>query len=658
MRSVLIIDDSLTVRMDLQEAFQQAGWKATVSPGAAGARSALAEDRFHVVILDSWLADGKGTDFLKEIKSNRTTACTPVILLSAESEAVAADARDPGVRADARVEKPYDRLDLVLQAQLLADCQWEPLSRPSVPVILTVDDSKTYSHELASQLRKDNLDVILAESGEEALDLLQSQTFDCVLLDMVMPGVSGQEVCRRIKSLPHSRGTPVLMLTGREDRDAILESFEAGADDYVSKASDYFVLRARLRAQLHRRRVEMETNRVREEFHQKRTAELAEHARKLRALTGELARAEHRERRRIAKILHDHLQQLLFGAKLRVELLGRSDDEPIRQLAGEVKDLLDESVQVSRSLTADLSPPILQEGGLSAALEWLSGWMADRHGLHVDLVREADIATVDEDVNILLFDSVRELLFNAVKHARVDTVRVLVRQPSEGQVEITVSDDGPGFDPAKVSPVGQEGGGFGLFGMRERLGLIGGTMQVDSAPGKGSRFVLTAPLLQPEAASPSSTESMAAVEPGPQIGLAAPGTKIRVMVADDHAVVREALSQLLSRELDIEIVGGATDGQVAVDLAGRLVPDVILMDLSMPRLNGIEATRIIHNDFPDICIIGLSMFDEAERAQAMRDAGAVEYLTKSGPSTDLLGAIRACARTPKAGGNASASPED
>jgi DNA-binding NarL/FixJ family response regulator len=68
------------------------------------------------------------------------------------------------------------------------------------------------------------------------------------------------------------------------------------------------------------------------------------------------------------------------------------------------------------------------------------------------------------------------------------------------------------------------------------------------------------------------------------------------------------------------------------------------MDMSMPKLNGVEATRIIHNDWPEIRIVGLSMFEEADRAQAMRDAGAVNYVTKSGPAEELINAIRTSVR--------------
>lgn len=116
--------------------------------------------------------------------------------------------------------------------------------------------------------------------------------------------------------------------------------------------------------------------------------------------------------------------------------------------------------------------------------------------------------------------------------------------------------------------------------------------------------------------------------------------KIRVLIVDDHHIVREGLAGLLRLERDLDIIGEASDGVMAVKLAGELSPDVIVMDVSMPLMNGIEATREIHRALPDIRIIGLSMHEKEDMAAAMRDAGAAAYLSKDGPSTDLVAAIR------------------
>ena len=116
------------------------------------------------------------------------------------------------------------------------------------------------------------------------------------------------------------------------------------------------------------------------------------------------------------------------------------------------------------------------------------------------------------------------------------------------------------------------------------------------------------------------------------------------MLVDDHMVMRQGLAGLLRIEPDFEISGEASDGESAVGLIRELRPDVVLMDIGMPRMDGIEATRIIHEELPDICIIGLSMFQEGEQQAAMHEAGAVNYLTKSGPSETLIEAIRASVR--------------
>ena len=394
---VLIVDDSLTVRMDLGEALQTAGFDPVYCADLRSARQALARDGCGVVVLDVLLPDGDGLDLLKEIKESPATANLPVMLLSTEAE-VRNRVRGMGAGADEYIGKPYDIGQLVARAralvresagngagghrrvlviddsatfrseikQALEDAGYEVQEaasgeeglalaaavRPDAVVVdgvlpgidgatvirrlksdtalrdapcllltaaegtadelrsleagadayvrksedlgvilvrlaallrgvtaagngtrpsllgpkrlLAVDDSITYLEELGNQLRQEGYDVVLARSGEEALELLAAQPVDGILLDLIMPGLSGQDTCRRIKQSVQWRDIPLVMVTARDDRDAMIEGINAGADDYIAKSADFDVLKARLRAQLRRKHFEDENRRIRE----------------------------------------------------------------------------------------------------------------------------------------------------------------------------------------------------------------------------------------------------------------------------------------------------------------------------------------------------------------------------------------------------------
>jgi PAS domain S-box-containing protein len=219
----------------------------------------------------------------------------------------------------------------------------------------------------------------------------------------------------------------------------------------------------------------------------------------LRELASELTLAEQRERRRVAETLHDNLQQLLAAARLRVGMMLREKNPSVQKAAIDVDNLLSQSIAASRTLTAELSPYVLHGGGLAPAMEWLAKSMSEKHGLAVKVKVAKEMPSMKEDVLVLLFQSVRELLFNAVKHAKVKTARLDLTMKSD-RMKIVVSDKGAGFDPSQLSIHGGMGGGFGLLSVRERLGLMGGSMVVESAPGMGTRITLESPPLTPQEA--------------------------------------------------------------------------------------------------------------------------------------------------------------
>jgi signal transduction histidine kinase/CheY-like chemotaxis protein/PAS domain-containing protein len=372
-------------------------------------------------------------------------------------------------------------------------------------------------------------------------------------------------------------------------------------------------------------------------------------ATQLQALAAELVDAEQKERRRLAQILHDHLQQMLVGAKFGASLIqskARENNRDIEQTAEELIGTLDEAIRASRSLSADLNPPVLHEKGLAAGLKWLGRQMHEKHGLSVKVEADEAAEPAAEQIRQFVFDAVRELLLNIVKYAQVDRARVRMRKLGSGEVEITVEDSGIGFDPAKLEATASTTGGFGLFSIRERLNYLRGRMIVEASPGRGSRFVLLVPArlsMSIQETKPTGGENQSesgAIATGEDDANSA--RKIGVLVADDHPVMSDGLARLLNEQPDIQVVGKAGDGRAAIDLARQLKPDVVLMDISLPLINGFDATRQIVREHPDIRVIGLSMHEEPDMENSMLQAGAVAYLTKGGPIESLIAAIRVC----------------
>ena len=116
--------------------------------------------------------------------------------------------------------------------------------------------------------------------------------------------------------------------------------------------------------------------------------------------------------------------------------------------------------------------------------------------------------------------------------------------------------------------------------------------------------------------------------------------KIRVLLADDYAVVRQGLKALLEAEVDITVVGEADNGHLAVQLARELSPAVIIMDIVMPLLNGLEATRQIRRESPGVKVLVLTAFEDDKYVRQMTEAGAAGYLLKQADATDLIKAVR------------------
>lgn len=395
------------------------------------------------------------------------------------------------------------------------------------------------------------------------------------------------------------------------------------------------VERARLTRKLQR------MNKTLEERVEKRTKALKIYQNQLRSLASELNKTEERERQRLASELHNNLGQMLAIGKMRLDTLSTTNlpEETGNEITG-LTELLNDALVYTRELMSDLKPPpALDKENFTEVLIWVANKMK-KHGLEVALEMGHDPRPLSEEVRTTLRRCVRELLFNVIKHAGVDEARVIISY-HEKEIQVTVEDEGRGFSMEEENPTPTEEGGFGLFNIRERMNWLGGRLKITTTPGEGTTATLYAPL----------KEEFKLAVPGDKVkeadaGPAKAGTqkelwkKIKVLLVDDHEMMRKGLRKLIEEQKDLTIVAEASGGEEAVALVKQHSPDVIVMDVNLPDMDGIEATQKIALEWRDISIIGLSLYDSEEVARDMKNAGAAAYLTKTEAFESLCATIR------------------
>jgi signal transduction histidine kinase len=357
--------------------------------------------------------------------------------------------------------------------------------------ILIVDDELANLQLLSELLTNAGYGVRPTRDSQLAIESALARQPDLVLLDVRMPGMDGFDVCRFLKQEERTRDIPVLFvsaLTNLEDR---IRCFDVGGVDFIPKPYHEPEVLARVRTHLDLRKLNLHL----EDLVTKRTEELYENQLRLRAMASELIFAEERERKRISTELHDGAAQSLTVARMQLA----EATEAVKGSAAEI--VLDEasqqmrqSLEQIRGVLLDLSSPTLHQMGLSAGLsEWLDDNIRDKHGLKTVFHDECGDVPLVKEMRLLLFRNVCELLTNVIKHGQAQKVSVTMTCDWQ-TLQIVIEDDGVGFDSSCVGAVPNRRGGFGLFSVSERMADMGGSLEMVSAPGKGCKAILVAPL--------------------------------------------------------------------------------------------------------------------------------------------------------------------
>ena len=345
------------------------------------------------------------------------------------------------------------------------------------------------------------------------------------------------------------------------------------------------------------------------------------------------------ERNRLAREIHDTLAQSLTGIIWQLNIMentAQSGGEPALEAIRRVGDLTRECLQEARRAVWNLRSPeesISLEEALQVELDKTA-----EQGFRTPIeVEGREPEAIDRECHLTVLRIAQEALSNTRHHSQARRVSVDLSYETDG-VRLLVSDDGVGFDPSVSSSVpSPTGSGFGMTSMWERVRLIGGQIEVRSAPGMGTRVDAEIPYQQRQelASKPAQAgREIDVFQDDPSTDL------VRVLLVDDHEVIRTGIRSMLEQSEEVSVVGEADDGEAAIERIAAIHPDVVLMDIQMPKLDGVETVRKLRELGIDTPVILLSVYAKDEYIFDGLRAGARGYLTKDVGRAELVEAIK------------------
>jgi signal transduction histidine kinase len=348
-------------------------------------------------------------------------------------------------------------------------------ARTSKAKILLVDDEPKSLFALQELLSTLGENLMIAQSGEEALRLALKNDFAVILLDVRMPGMDGFETAKMIRSRERSRATPIIFLTAAADEmTSMFRGYEVGAVDYLMKPVVPEILKSKVAVFV--------------ELHRK-SERLRESEDKLRRLAAHLISVREEERAHIAREIHDELGQVLTGLKMEVTWLAkRLREQPLLEKTDSMCKLIDSTVQTVRKIATGLRPEMLDDMGLVAAIGWQAKEFQKRTGIRCRAKLPGEGTKLDIDVSTTAFRIFQEILTNVARHSRATRVDIDL-DVDDAQVRLEVADNGVGIAEGELN--GRKS--LGLLGMHERALLFGGEVTISGAPGHGTRVSVVIP---------------------------------------------------------------------------------------------------------------------------------------------------------------------
>jgi len=366
----------------------------------------------------------------------------------------------------------------------------------------------------------------------------------------------------------------------------------------------------------------------------------------LRQLSARLLKLQDEERRRIARDLHDTTGQKIAVLSMTLDRLAKLVDT--RKV--DVKDALAESREVVgkigeeiRTLSYLLHPPLLDECGLASAVLWYAEGFKKRSGIHLNVFIDEELVRLTTDAETALFRVLQESLTNVHRYSGSPSAEIRIFQ-SASKVHLDIVDHGKGVKTGSERPTfaGAPTLGVGIPGMRERIRQLGGQLEVEFS-NEGTRVHASLPVeaSAEESVSQSSGELFRDKENFHQANpRQRPDVRKRILIADDHEVMRRGVRGLLESQEAWSVCGEAIEGTEAISKTRELQPDLLILDVSMPGMSGIEAALQILKDDPNMKILFFTMHDSPQMMREISNVGAWGYVAKARAGNDLVDAVR------------------
>lgn len=624
MTKILAIDDRLDNLVTIEavlKSYLQGCSVVTALSGKDGLEKARKEYP-DVIVLDVYMPEMDGYEVCAELKKNPDTAYIPVLLLTAVHTDTESRIQGLETGADAFLTKPIDESELIAQIKVLLRIKYsEDTLRRERDNLEQVVRQRTSELEASRESLLKERDFIQSLSDtspacfvacNEAGKIIETGRAFRVMLDTDDASVKGKNFFVDIITDSYRK------IAKKQSSEAVKKKttvfFEAGIS-FNGKTEHLVEWYGRPRF---RKDGSLE-------FMFFVGIDITER----RRLETMLVKTGEQERMRIGRDLHDGLGQHLAGMLFKSEALKialQNYGQKEARDAEEIYAMVSVAINQTRDLARGLCPVEAAGGGLSAALTELAGEINASEESSVVFKKETELDFEDPAGASQLYYIAREAVVNAVKHGKASTIIISLARRDESWV-LTINDNGVGLS----SEAGNEGAGLGI--MRYRAWMIGGGLSISPAPGGGTSVVCE---LRPENAA---LKTIARNNDNPEYK-ASGSEALRVLIIDDHPIVRQGLSGIIEKEDDITVCGEARSAEEALQLIDRLKPDLVTVDISLKGTSGIDLVKALKSRFPGLPALVISIYDESLYAERAIAVGARGYVMKQQPAEVIIKAIR------------------